>query len=158
MRLFMCALTIIAAACGTPARTISAEEPVSTQKAPQGSWIVSLDSTGGMTGHGVGRIRIVSNGDITAAMGGEEISATLRPDEQQALATTVATSDVTEWGSATHHRGGDQITYTLNLERGADRGVAVWMDGNADTAPADARRLAQVAWEIHRRVWDEARQ
>lgn len=122
------------------------------------SWIVSLDSSGGITGHGVGRIRIVSDGSVAAASGPEEITSTLSPDERQQLEQAISAADISRWSRGVDDRGADQITYELHLERGDSRADAAWMDGTVSEAPADARQIADIAWRIHRRVWNDARE
>jgi hypothetical protein len=155
MRPALATALLLSIACRTPADAAD-EQPMKNETAKASSWIVNLDTTGGMTGHGLGRVRITSDGDVVAGIQAEELTGTLRPEEREALETAIAAADVTKWGSATHTRGGDQITYTLQLERGDVRGEAVWMDGTSTTA--DAMQIKELAWRVHQRIWDEARQ
>lgn len=155
MRLALATALLLSLACRTPADAAD-EEPMRNDTATTSPWIVNLDTTGGMTGHGLGRVRLSSDGNVVAGIQGEELTGTLRPEERKALERAIAAADVKQWGSATHERGGDQITYTLQLERGDVRGEAVWMDGTSTSA--DALRIKELAWGVHQRIWDEARQ
>lgn len=156
LTIFSALILLVAGGCAADQqmdRNMSTKSTPSTTPA----WIVTVETSGGMTGHGIGRIRIASDASVIAGIGPEELSASARPDEMEKIEAAVAAAAPDTWQSSTHSRAGDQITYTVMLDRGNKRATAVWMDGTAEAAAPDARRLAELAFGVYHRVWDEAR-
>lgn len=84
------------------------------------SWRVEVETSGGLSGGGVGGVAITSDGRIEASTETKKCSADLAPRELQSIATIIRRRKPLAWRrsyqrSDNPHGGADQIQYTLRL-------------------------------------------
>jgi hypothetical protein len=107
---------------------------------------LSLTTSGGFSGRGLGSVAVHGN-DLTAkTIGGAECARQLDAQEQQQLATAVASARAETWKedytpSSNPHGNADQIHYTLTLDGRSVR----WTDEATPALPPALSELQRLA-------------
>lgn len=129
----------------------------SPQESDQFRWRLNLDSTGGLSGQGQGRVTVTSDGKVAASRLGRSCSVTLGDDDLHAIQQAVGAIAPGNWGtdyqpSKTQvccDRVSWQLEVTLEVAEGAKRTAhADWHESAMGQLPPDLRALAMVAERV----------
>ncbi len=159
MKLLLVAWILSLAACGTsPAAEPNPdvrETPVneSSSGAQADEWTVEITTSGGITGKGLGKIVVHSDG--SASFNGT--ACAVAEEEFNVVQRALASANPASWKQryiykTNPHGNADQIEYVLSL-RQIDGGkvlasTSAWFDGSGDLAPADLRDLYEAIWNL----------
>ncbi|HVE51942.1 MAG TPA: hypothetical protein VNB23_01020, partial [Ramlibacter sp.] len=85
-----------------------------------GLWQVKIETSGGLSGRGLGGFVIDADGRIEASTEQQECPARLTPEELESIARAVLRSKPAAWRPSYQragnlHGGADQFQYTLSL-------------------------------------------
>jgi hypothetical protein len=159
---------------GEPARQQAEQPPCAAQPAsiatPHGeakrfglvvpadsnAWVISITTSGGYTGHGVGNIHITSRGEasvsrvhpppVASAGNLSPLDAAVRKSTPDSWRACYLRDDATKEGPS------DQVSYALILAIRRD-GQEYWFNTSWQTGsllPQDLRNIYQTAWSIRR--------
>jgi hypothetical protein len=127
------------------------------EESDQFVWRLTLDSTGGLNGQGLGRVVVTSDGKIEASRLGRSCEAKLGGDDLRAIQQAVGAVAPGNWGadyqpSKTQvccDRVSWQLEVTLQMSDGAKRTAhADWHESAMGQLPPDLRALAMVAERV----------
>jgi hypothetical protein len=130
--LLIVAVTVLGAACGT-----SPTDPASP-------WRVSVTSSGGLAGHGMGNYSIGSDGVVRVTnMTGKTCTFTATPAEVEGIGKLVSASQASRWRQSylPEDTCCDRIEWTLSVEHGGRTATTKWLDREGPL-PADLTALA----------------
>lgn len=155
--LLLCPVLIVCAA-RVPPQTIKPPAVRDNVKrvtsAPRPVWKLEIETDGGLTGRGVGNIRIDSDGRAHATTGADDCARTLLANRVGQVNRMVTRAMPAGWrkayARADNPRGAaDQVRYTLRLTTGGGKGAKVyetyWYDETQGELPSDLRALVAAA-------------
>jgi hypothetical protein len=134
---------------------------------PPERWSLTIDTTGGLTGRGAGRVTISSSGSVSAS--GTPFATcpgkSLTSQQVQTLARAVHGARLRQWAAAYVQPSNpegccDQFRYsmTLDVEGAADAATehhkTGWHSATVGMLPAELRALFDLAWAIKQQVVD----
>jgi hypothetical protein len=127
-------------------------------------WQLTLDSTGGLNGQGLGCVVVTSDGKVEASRLGRSCTITLGGDDLRAVQQAVGAVAPGNWGadyqpSKTQvccDRVSWQLEVTLQMSDGAKRTAhADWHESAMGQLPPDLRALAMVAERVLERTMEK---
>ena len=130
--LLILTVTILGAACGT------------SPTDPAGPWRVSVTSSGGLAGHGMGNYSIGSDGAVRVTnMAGKTCTFTATPSEVARIGQLVSAAEASRWRESYLPADTccDRIEWTLSVEGGGRTVATKWLDREGPL-PADLTALA----------------
>jgi hypothetical protein len=130
--LLIVAVAVLGAACGT------------SPTAPAEPWRVSVTSSGGLAGHGMGSYSIGSDGVVRVTnMTGKTCTFTATPAEVARIGQLVSASEASRWRQSylPEDTCCDRIEWTLSVDGGGRTVSTKWLDREGPL-PADLTALA----------------
>ncbi|HEX6088194.1 MAG TPA: hypothetical protein VF266_26925 [Thermoanaerobaculia bacterium] len=112
--------------------------------APEKPWSVTVKTSGGIAGRGIGAWTISSDGNVTMRrMNGEECTFALTDEELRTISRLMAAARPARWKESyvPENRCCDRIEYALELDVAGRISATRWLDGPPE-APKDLSELA----------------
>lgn len=113
----------------------------STDESKDEPWSIEVASSGGITGRGLGSLRVDSDGKLSCP-------GKLTDDERTRLARAVADAKPENWPTGGESMCCDRIEWTLALTIGGKTHEATWIDDPKFEMPDDLRALTRVIVDI----------
>jgi hypothetical protein len=127
-------------------------EPQVTSPIAGSHWEITLETDGGLTGHGIGRIVAGSEGNTvvrTLAAGCERpMSEEQRRRLSERLEAALQVSWRETYVESDTPPGADQIHYRLSVRAGDERRATGWYDGSRSSVPKQVQDLEAALWEV----------
>ena len=120
-------------------------------------WRVEVETSGGLTGSGVGGVAVASDGRIEASTDTKKCSADLPPDQLQSIAALVRRTKPLAWRPSYQRNDNpygvaDQFQYTLRMTVDGKTHQTFWYEVTATARPLDLRELSEVVWRARETV------
>lgn len=130
--------------------TVYAQEPPQPPDPPAGAatWSLTIHTTGGFTGQGVGSVTLISDGSLTCASG---CAAQVAASQVRSVSTTLASIVDTAWIRTTPSSFcRDCVQTTVVLKRREGDAVRTYVASWDDSQPAtsELRELRRLVFEL----------
>lgn len=121
------------------------------------SWRVEIETSGGLSGRGLGGVVVNSDGGIEASTETKKCSGRLTPQELQSLARLILRTKPLAWQPSYQrpdnpYGGADQFQYTLRMTVDSRAYETFWYEVTAAARPRDLRALSEVVWKARESV------
>jgi hypothetical protein len=140
--------------CRSQASNAAEETDTAAKESKPMKWTVTIDTSGGITGRGLGRVEAHSDGSVSAtSIPSKSAETKLTAEELQTLDRLVRAADPKHWQVSPEQRGADYIIYTIRLEREGEMShTLTWSDGTPPPIPHDVEELREALWDVRDRA------
>ena len=136
-------------ACGAQTGVQEQGESAAWNDSP---WTVTIETSGGITGRGLGSARVTSAGQVSATDMSRACEDAASPDRIAAIRSAIARSEPERWNEAyldpqNPHGNADMIEYVLTVSSGDRKHTTRWYDGTRGAVPTSIQALSDRVWE-----------